>query len=428
MVAPGWEHRLKSASFRGVSFGTFDYSSDGGRRVAMHEYPFRDDNYPEDMGLASDKFSINAFVIGDDHDIKADALEAALRQKGSGELIHPRHGTLTVQLETYQRSESTQAGGITKFTLNFVIAGKPRYPTAARNAQADLLSQVNNLRTLNITQTLQTAVQLYAALNDGALLQAQIDAAQQNLTDSRWLGASATALSGHSSRIAALVADTLSSSGVDASFSTPLTGFLFDAAAAVTGISRLPDALADSASGGWLAQAGALALEALRESQAAAVGKCVELLQALPAVLDEAPASLYLLPAAQALELVTQTATTAALLPHDSYSEAMTARDQATALLDAVTPALRITSHTGIVPAQQYDGLRELRVLIADAINQQAKTLPEIAYAEVARPTPALLLAHRINSADSSVSDLIARNRTPHPLFASGTVEYLRRG
>ena len=427
MVTPGWETRLKSASFRGVPFGTFDYSSDGGRRVALHEYPFRDDNYPEDMGLESDKFQINAFVIGDDHDQAADALEAALRKQGSGELIHPRHGTLTVQVQTYQRSESTQAGGMTKFSLNFVIAGKPRYPTASRNAQADLLAQVNNMRVMNITQTLATAAQLFAALNDGSLLQAQIDAATQQIAETSWLGSSAQAVSGDSSPIAALVADTLSGSGGSSSFS-PLTGFLFDMAAAVTGISRLPDALTDTASGGWLAQAGALVMDTLRDTQPLAVGKCVELLQALPGALDDAPASLYLLPAAQALELVTQTATTAALLPYESYSEAMTARDQAHALLDAVTPALRITSPTGSVPAQQYEGLRDLRVLIADAINQQAKTLPEIAYADVSRPTPALLLAHRINSGDSSPADLIARNRIPHPLFASGALEYLRRG
>lgn len=428
MVTPGWEKRLKKASFRGVPFGTFDYSSDGGRRVALHEYPFRDDNYPEDMGLDSDKFQINAFVIGDSHDQAADTLEAALRKQGSGELIHPRHGTLTVQVQTYQRSESTQAGGMTKFSLNFVIAGKPRYPTASRNAQADLLAQVNTLRVLNITQTLASAAQLFAALNDGSLLQAQIDAATQQITTMTWLGTSAHAVSGDSSPIAALVADALSGSGGSFSFVTPLTGFLFDMAGAVTGISRLPDALTDTASGGWLAQAGALVMDTLRDTQPLAVGKCVELLQVLPGALDDAPASLYLLPAAQALELVTQTATTAALLPYESYSEAMTARDQAHALLDAVTPALRITSPTGNVPAQQYEGLRDLRVLIADAINQQALTLPEIAYAEVLHPIPALVLSYRIHSADSDVTDLIARNRIPHPLFASGVMEYLRRG
>jgi prophage DNA circulation protein len=424
MVMPGWEQRLKSASFRGVPFGTFDYRTDGGRRVALHEYPFRDDNYPEDLGLASDNYEINAFVIGDDHDTSADALEAALRHSGAGELIHPRHGTLNVQVQTYQRSETTTEGGMTKFRITAVIAGKPRYPTATRNAQAELLAQVNSLRTLNVTETLATAVQLYATLNDGALLTAQIDAAQQQLTDATWLESSATA-SGCSS----LIADALplSGSGISASV-TPLTGFLFDVAAAVVGINRLPDALADTASGGWLTQAGALSLDTLRESQPLALGKCEALLQALPATEDAAPASLYLLPAAQTIELVTQTATTAALLPYESYSEAMIALDQAHALLDAVTPALRITSTTGSVTAQHYEGLRELRVLIADAINQQALTLPEIAYAEVARPAPALLLAHRINSSDSSPVDLIARNRIPNPLFASGTLEYLRRG
>ncbi len=421
MVKPGWEQRLKPASFRGVPFGTFDYSTDGGRRVALHEYPFRDDNYPEDMGLASDSYQINAFVLGDDHDQAADALEAALRKKGAGELVHQRHGTINVQIQTYQRSESTQSGGMTKFSITAVIAGKPRYPNASRNAQADVLSLASALRTLNISQTLATATQLYAALNDGSLLSAQIASATSALAGkTSWLG---SATGGNSSLVAAAL-----SGGGAATLSAPLSGFLFEVAATVSGVSLLPMPLLDTASGGWLTQAAAIDRTALAAIYPTAIATCVDWLTALPTAEADAPASLWLLPAAQAVALTLQTASAAALLPYDSYSAAIAARDNAYALLDALPTALRITSPSGHVPLEQYDGLRELRVLIADAIQQQALTLPQISYVDVSRPTPAMVLSHRLASDATTTADLINRNRIPHPLFCSGMMEYLTRG
>ena len=178
----GWEKRLKTASFRGVAFGCFDYSSDGGRRTAEHTYPYRDDNYVEDMGLAPDKFSLSAFVLGDDHDIKADALEAALRKSGSGELVHPRHGALTVQLQTYTRSESTQSGGMTRFTLNFIQTGAARYPTAVKNVQSNVLELINNLRASLLYRALEVALALYERLRDGSWLVNQIGSLASILT------------------------------------------------------------------------------------------------------------------------------------------------------------------------------------------------------------------------------------------------------
>jgi prophage DNA circulation protein len=70
--------------------------------------------------------------------------------------------------------------------------------------------------------------------------------------------------------------------------------------------------------------------------------------------------------------------------------------------------------------------LRELRVLVGDAIQQQALTLPEIAYTEVARDMPALVISHKLDSKANTTPNLITRNGIPHPLFCAGTLEYLR--
>ncbi|OQX10870.1 MAG: hypothetical protein BWK73_19120 [Thiothrix lacustris] len=408
MVTPGWEKRLKPASFRGVPFGTFDYDTSGGRRVALHEYPWRDDNYPEDMGLATDGYQINAFLIGDDHDLKADALEAALCKKGSGTLVHQRHGTLEVQLQTYSRSESTGAGGMTKFSLNFIKANKPRYPAAAQNVQSLALELLNRLRSNSLFQTLQRVTSIYNQLRDGSWLTLQLTQLASLLAPLSFLLPSGT-------------------SGKVGNSPT-LSGFLFDATSALNALAILPAAPTDAVSGGWLAQAANLDVTILDSDRTRATNAAVELLQSLPVGTDGAlpPANLYLMHTAAAVELVTQAATSAALVEYSSYDAALAARDQAHALLDAALPVLPII--TGATPATLYEDWRELRALIASAIQQQALTLPKVAYAQVEKPQPALVLGYRIHHDATRATDLISRNRIAHPLFASGALEYLTNG
>ena len=410
-LQPGWEKRLKPASFRGVPFGVFDYDTQGGRRVALHEYPFRDDNYPEDMGLATDSYTINAFLLGDDHDLKADALEFAVRQKGAGELVHPRHGTIEVQLQTYNRSESTGAGGMTKFTLNFIKANKPRYPAAAQNVQSQVLVLLNRLHANLLFQTLARVTELYNRLRDGAWLTRQISQLATLLNPLFVL----LTPSGHS--------------GLGGANTLTLPGFLVDTTRVLSALAILPEPPTDAVSGGWLAQSAALDLNTLAAERTNALNAAATLLQSisLPTDGNLLQPSAYLLPIAAALELVTQTATATAIVEYDNYDAAMQARDQAHALLDAALPLLPVVLGDSS-PIAVYDDWRELRTLIADAIQQQALTLPKIANAHVARPQPALRVAYQIHTDATEAAQLVTRNRIPHPLFVSGALEYLSNG
>ena len=63
----GWRAKLRKASFRGVEFGVTDAEGEGGRRTVTHEFPQRDLPYVEDMGLATAKFTLQAFVLGADY-------------------------------------------------------------------------------------------------------------------------------------------------------------------------------------------------------------------------------------------------------------------------------------------------------------------------------------------------------------------------
>lgn len=130
-----WKARWQDASFRGVPFLTDGLSTEVGRRNIVHEYPYQDATTTEDMGLKARKYTVNAYVIGDDHDLKRAALLKALETPGAGDLIHPEYGLQTVVLEPGSTISSDQQTRITKFSLVFAQAGKPRYPQQHRNTR-----------------------------------------------------------------------------------------------------------------------------------------------------------------------------------------------------------------------------------------------------------------------------------------------------
>lgn len=126
-----WRERLRIASFRGVEFQVESSGFGVGRRTALHEYPFRDEAYAEDLGRSAEKFKIEALVLGDNYDLDRDRLLLALRESGPGDLIHPYLGELRAQVFGEVRvRESSKEGRLARFTITFVEAGKEQFPTA----------------------------------------------------------------------------------------------------------------------------------------------------------------------------------------------------------------------------------------------------------------------------------------------------------
>ncbi|WP_349969752.1 DNA circularization N-terminal domain-containing protein [Pseudomonas caspiana] len=138
-----WRDDLQSASFRGVGFWVDSDSTVVGRRTQLHEYPQRDRPLVEDMGRKTRAITFEAFVIGDDCFVQRDNLLHALDQPGSGELIHPWFGRMTVTAtEGCQVKQARADGGIARFSLSFVEAGEKGYPVGVANT-ARLLEMEN---------------------------------------------------------------------------------------------------------------------------------------------------------------------------------------------------------------------------------------------------------------------------------------------
>lgn len=119
-----WEDRYQQGSFRGVSFKTQRHDTDGGRRLAPFEYPQRDRPYVEDLGRRIELYRIDCLVIGSDYMEERDALLRALREGGSGVLVHPYLGQLDVSVDRFTFTESTEEGGLARFTIDFLESGR----------------------------------------------------------------------------------------------------------------------------------------------------------------------------------------------------------------------------------------------------------------------------------------------------------------
>jgi prophage DNA circulation protein len=130
-----WKDRLRPASFRGIAFFIDSSQYTGGRRVAFHEFPDRDNPFAEDLGKVGQTFRVEGHILGDTYfDTKKSLLDAA-NQEGPGELVHPYYGTLLVQCGAFSIDEDNREGRIAKISFQFYEAGDNRYPKEVDDKQ-----------------------------------------------------------------------------------------------------------------------------------------------------------------------------------------------------------------------------------------------------------------------------------------------------
>ncbi|AUH51215.1 hypothetical protein CXB49_10535 [Chromobacterium sp. ATCC 53434] len=126
-------------SWRGRPFYFKSAGAEVGRRNVLHEYPYRDIPYGEDLGRAARVYRVTALFIGptakQDLQLLLDDLEAP----GPGELDHPYHGRLLCQLQSKATVRDPDfVGGATEVEMVFVEAGQNLEPAATDDTDAQL--------------------------------------------------------------------------------------------------------------------------------------------------------------------------------------------------------------------------------------------------------------------------------------------------
>lgn len=144
-------NNLHAASFKGASFLIRSGTTSGGRKTVIHEYPNTDRRFVEDLGELLKNFTIDGIVHGTNYFADRDALIEALKSGGSGELVHPFFGTITVVAQPYTVIEDTTGLGVARFTMVFNQADESIFPRQSTNNKS--LININKTSVISSVKT-----------------------------------------------------------------------------------------------------------------------------------------------------------------------------------------------------------------------------------------------------------------------------------
>lgn len=168
--------QLLPASFRGVPFEVTSGSLKGGRRTVVHEYPQRDKPYVEDLGRATRQITIEAFVVGDNYIERGTALLAEIEKPGSGTLIHPWLGEMTVTVTSVSELRFDTGLGAAYLTFVATEAGDLEFPVMGIDTQTAALEAADNLELSAIDKFIDSVdLSIVSEYIDAALSGALLD-------------------------------------------------------------------------------------------------------------------------------------------------------------------------------------------------------------------------------------------------------------
>ena len=128
--------QLQQASLGGVKFGVLGSTGKFGRRQAIHEYPFRETGWVEDIGKSLRRLNVTGFLVegdiitgGGDVIAQRDSLIAVAESPTPSTLIHPTYGTWEVNLSEISISEKWNEGRYFEISFSFVEEGKKIFPS-----------------------------------------------------------------------------------------------------------------------------------------------------------------------------------------------------------------------------------------------------------------------------------------------------------
>lgn len=140
-----WYEQLQPGSWRGVGFVMDAAETHAGRRTAVHEYPYRDTVWVEDLGRLPRRFNFQAFLVGDDCYQQRAAMMQACEQPGSGTLVHPTLGSVECVLIDFTTTDRRERGRVVECSFQFVVSGDILFPDASQATGSLVNSSASSL-------------------------------------------------------------------------------------------------------------------------------------------------------------------------------------------------------------------------------------------------------------------------------------------
>ena len=431
---------LQTASFRGVPFKVVASAVKKGRKIAIHDYPFRDGGWAEDMGRAMRAYSFTGYLIGDIAPALQLALDNAVEASGPGLLIHPTIGAQMVSVLSAATSVRRDAMRVIEVAFEFIEQGTQSLVTtliataveviAAADlclpaAGASLGESAGAAATAGdapigegVAVTTAFAATCVTGGNDPAAvvnLAAGLQPTDANASLGRYANGNASAAPAAGTTIAALQATVTQQRAAIASAATT----------AIAGATTFATASAAS-----VAVSIAAMIEAMRATMTDPADQIRVLLNiATFSYADSAGgtglsgdmAAVRNAFAATCRRLaVVSLARGSSVYQPVSYQDAQTLMGLVTAALD-----VEITAAGDAGLDDIYTALRALRAAVVTDLTTRGATLPQVITKTFAAPLPSLVVS-QILYRDASRADQVVQEASPrHPAFLPATMQVL---
>lgn len=436
----GWTPKLLKGSWDGFPFAVESTRTNGGRRYAIHEYPFREDSWIEDMGKLPSRLELTGYLVEDSLiyqggpviDQKNRLYARLIGDPTPKTLVHPTFGTQpNMVCIAAEFSEEREAGRVIEMRLTLMKAGMRVFPVAKTTGAAiPPLAQLGFVATLlnyvakvaSIVQTgaaiIQTAIStavgwyqfVVTAIADVKAIVGAVSTLSGNF--GRLFGGSNSSFTGQANPLArptATVSDLLAGASL-ARTAVLKAGVALQLAAANPN---------DSATLGAAAQTLVTALAATASDPADAVRLITSLAQYYPqAVMTPGPfgtAMQVMQDAVSALlrrAALTQLALTLTTYQPSSQTDANVVMTQAVAVFDA---EITIAGDAG--DDDTYLALRALRQAVVADLAARGADLSVIAAFHVQNSLPSLALALRLYRDPTREPGLTQQIAPRHPAF-----------
>lgn len=416
---------LQPASWRGIPFGVTASAIRVGRRNAIHEYPYRDDVWVEDLGRQGRRIQITGFLLenaaygGGAVIAQRAQMIQACETPGDDDLVHPSLGRIKVSLLEFEASESMDKGGAFGLRFTFIQAGQQQFPTSRVATQQQTQ--------LSVAASYAASAQDFLAQVSGLMASPAVVGEIQRTVAG--LQTSVAAIAGRATSLISMVANLPGPLGryvgqyslqVKSSLTTvqSLIGAsarssqaISSAAATLTGAAAAGDASGVASA----AQATIQALQAANPDPMVAIRALLELQDATTT--QGRSTSSQISANTASINLYRRAAVTAAAMSTASIK--LASSDDATSVQSLICAALDLEIQTAGDAGEDasYLALRALRVAVVQDLRARASTLAVTQLVSTPQPVPLLVTAQRLYQDVGRYDELLQEAQPIHPAF-----------
>lgn len=435
-----WRDKLRPASFRGLPFAVIAEETSHGRRVAVHDYPYRDTAWIEDMGRGMRKLTLRCFIVenslvygGGDVILQRRALIDACEKNGPGMLIHPTLGELTVSIPEngLRIGGSLENGRAFEFSLTLFESGLKVF-AVTQSEVASATTKTNYLKLVStavlttvarvrgeirgITQAIKTVkgvVSFWTGFVDSTLSEVTnvSNTLKSTFGNDKYGRYSEGSAEADGTDTTALAKQTIAKSVMDRekiSQSTAALNNENDIEAIIGQISSLVQLILNTPGG---VNDRLRSLEALAQAQ----DEGYQQSSADRAVADSINALILVLCSAAMAAAATESTPS-------SQDDAVDITDRVSRQLDV---ALLRAGDRG--DDDIYHALLQLRESFISTMSVSSQGLADLIDYQTPSPLPALTLANRLYQDAGRADELINSSSTPHPAFMPTSMRVLRK-